>query len=448
MGRDWRLFLIALAATDLLCFLAGPALAAFLGAQAALGSHRDDRYLQMFILFGPVYLLVFLSQGLYDRRNLRRGAREYAQFFQACALGLAVILRLDFLFRLYLSRQWIILSAILTTVLAGTARLALRRVANRLRHRGHFTSRAIVIGADTDGLAVAAKLSEPGSGVQVVGLLDDYVPVGTLLRPGLKVLGAPSALRQVAIREGAQDAILVPQALPWETLQKLIANVALAPNSVRVHLAAGFYDLLASNVAPAELNGVPLLTVSKARLSGFEAAVKVALDYALATTLLALFAPAIAWTALRARLNGSRDILERRSVLGRGGRTFSQLSFADPVPAAGDFVRKLPGLVNVLLGQLSLVGPRPIPAKNAADTIEQRITLTIRPGLTGPWRQVDDPADQALMDLYYIRSYSIWLDLQVLLMRVVSRVTPKSAAREAQVRIERERGLSQLTRVI
>jgi lipopolysaccharide/colanic/teichoic acid biosynthesis glycosyltransferase len=448
LGRDWRLFSIALAATDVLCFLAGPALAGLLGAQPALGSHHRDRYWQMALLFAPVYVIVFLSQGLYDRRNLRGGAREYALFFQACALGLAVIILLDFLFRLYLSRQWIILGAILTTVLAATARLALRRVADYLRRRGHFTSRAIVIGADTDGLAVAAKLNEPGSGIQVVGLLDDYVPVGTELRPGLRVLDAPSALRQVALREGAQDAILVPQALPWETLQKLIANVALAPNSVRVHLAAGFYDLLASNVAPSELNGVPLLTVSKARLGGFEAGVKVAVDYVLATILLTLFAPALALTALRVRLSGSRNVLERRSVLGRGGRTFSQLSFPASAQVAGDFVLKLPGLVNVLLGQLSLVGPRPIPAEKAADTIEERITLTIRPGLTGPWRQVDDPADQALMDLYYIRSYSIWLDLQVLAMRVVARIKPQSAARGARVRIEREKGLSQLTRLI
>jgi lipopolysaccharide/colanic/teichoic acid biosynthesis glycosyltransferase len=79
-------------------------------------------------------------------------------------------------------------------------------------------------------------------------------------------------------------------------------------------------------------------------------------------------------------------------------------------------------LINVLRGELSLVGPRPIPVDEANNTVEQRMTLTIRPGLTGPWRQAADPVQQALLDLYYIRSYSIWLDLQVLVARLRSRL--------------------------
>jgi lipopolysaccharide/colanic/teichoic acid biosynthesis glycosyltransferase len=433
--------------SDLACIVAGPAAAAWLISHPALGSHPVERYLQISLVFAPVYLVIFLSKRLYDPRILLGGAREYAAVFGACTYALAAVILIDFLFRTYLSRQWIVLSAILIAGLVGASRFAMRRAAYRLRRRGHFTKRAIVVGADADGLAVAARLAEPGSGIEVVGLLDDYVPVGTVLSPNLRVLGTPSSLVQLAAREGAREAVVVPQAVPWETLQKVMANVALAPDGVRVHLAAGFYDLLASSVAPSELNGVPLLTVNKTRLGGFEAGVKLALDYVLATGLLLVFAPLLALTALRLRLERAGPVLDRRRVLGRGERPFGQVSFRSETALTSGFVRKLPGLLNVLAGQLSLVGPRPVAVEEASKTMEQRVLLTIRPGLTGPWRQVEDPADQALMDLYYIRSYSIWLDLQVLLTRILTRVKPQAAARSMHVVMEREKGLAQLTRL-
>ena len=77
-------------------------------------------------------------------------------------------------------------------------------------------------------------------------------------------------------------------------------------------------------------------------------------------------------------------------------------------------------LLNVLAGQLSIVGPRPLDAGVAPDRGVS--TARLRPGLTGPWREVDDPEEQSLLDLYYIRSYSIWLDLQVLFHRLRARL--------------------------
>jgi lipopolysaccharide/colanic/teichoic acid biosynthesis glycosyltransferase len=74
--------------------------------------------------------------------------------------------------------------------------------------------------------------------------------------------------------------------------------------------------------------------------------------------------------------------------------------------------------------------------------------LTLRPGLTGPWRQAEDPADEALLDLYYLRSYSIWLDLQVLVARAISRVRPRSPAAVKEFRDEPRRGLIQMKRLL
>jgi lipopolysaccharide/colanic/teichoic acid biosynthesis glycosyltransferase len=109
-------------------------------------------------------------------------------------------------------------------------------------------------------------------------------------------------------------------------------------------------------------------------------------------------------------------------------------------------LRKLPGLINVLRGEMSLVGPRPIGVLEASESIEQSMTLTLRPGLTGPWRQARTREEQALLDLYYIRSYSIWLDVQVLLVRTLARLRGRSRSEALFARTRNGKALAQLTR--
>jgi lipopolysaccharide/colanic/teichoic acid biosynthesis glycosyltransferase len=279
-------------------------------------------------------------------------------------------------------------------------------------------------------VALANQLNDGGSGVSIVGFLDVYQPVGAVLSGGLRILGPPTALEQVAAQTGAQEAIIVPQALPWETVQSLMSEAA-APDGLRVHLSPGFYELLVTNVRLLERNRVPLLTVTKAALTPFETAFKRTLDYLLATALLLAFAPALAFSALWLKAHGSGQVLERRRVRGRYGKPFTQLAFSSTGPLRSDFIRKLPGLFNVLAGQLSLVGPRPGRFDEPGGPAPGLRLVTIRPGLTGPWRQVMDPDEQAILDLYYIRSYSIWLDLHVLFARLKARLRRPPMSKQA-----------------
>jgi len=115
--------------------------------------------------------------------------------------------------------------------------------------------------------------------------------------------------------------------------------------------------------------------------------------------------------------------IDRERVLGRNLVTFDLLRFRSSFPFQSDFLRKLPGLLNVLRGQLSLVGPRPMSEEEAKTRGGMPLT-TIQPGLTGPWRQAADPAEQATLDLYYVRSYSVWLDVAVLYERAMFRLRP------------------------
>jgi lipopolysaccharide/colanic/teichoic acid biosynthesis glycosyltransferase len=348
----------------------------------------------------------------------------------------------EFLLRRGLSRQWMVLGWILVSGLVIASRFLLGRLLASVRRRGALCTRALVIGADVDGLALARKLGEPGSGVHVAGFLDDFAPPGTVLPNGLTVLGTSAALEQVAARERAQEVIVVPQAVPWETLQHLVAGVVASPTDIRLHLSAGFYDLLTTTVQPCQLNRVPLMTVNRARLRLAEAGVKTALDLALSALLLLVFAPVLLLAALQLTLQGRT--LELLPVLGRHGRQFTLLKFPEPAPLDSQFVRKLPGLLNVLRGELSMVGPRPIPAAHAENTVEEAMTLTLKPGLTGPWRQAESAREQAFLDLYYIRSYSLSLDLQVLLVRALAKFRDNSRPNRLLSAVAAEMRLFQL----
>ncbi len=420
--HDWRYLLAGLILLDLFSVLAASVTAAWLASQPVLGLRASQDYRTFVPLTLVVFALIAFSQGLYDPQNLLGGTREYAAVLRACTYGLVALILVGFTVRRYVSREWLVFCWALAASLVGIERFVVRRIAYRLRRRGHFTSRAIVVGADADSVALAQQLGQPGSGIHVVGFLDDYVPAGSIVAGGLKVLGAPAALMRVAAATGAGEAILVPQALPWETLQRLMAEAVAASNTLRVHLSAGFYDLLTTSVRLSERNHVPLLTINKVALTPFETAFKTTLDYALATTLLIVFAPPVALTALWLRFHGAGKLFERRRVLGRRGKPFDLLSFRSSDPFGSEFIRKFPGLLNVLAGQLSLVGPRPASSAGAHSGTTPLALLAIRPGLTGPWRQVDDPDEQSLLDLYYIRNYSIWLDLQVLRTRFLSRL--------------------------
>jgi lipopolysaccharide/colanic/teichoic acid biosynthesis glycosyltransferase len=259
----------------------------------------------------------------------------------------------------------------------------------------------------------------------VVGILDDYIPTGTQLPGGLRVVGPSSSLMETTSRLQVHDAIIAPQALPWETLRELILVSATRANGLQVHLSAGFYDMLTAGVRFSERSHVPLLTLRKARLSPVERAVKAVLDRGLATVLLLGLSPAVLLMVAWQRRHAGPSLLDRRRVLGARGATFDLLSFHSSAPFASNLLAKLPGLLNVLRGQLSLVGPRPL-TEAETRTLPSMPLTTIQPGLTGPWRQGADPTEQATLDVYYVRSYSVWLDIAVLFERAMVRLRPFS----------------------
>src|SRR5207247_7842525 len=110
------------------------------------------------------------------------------------------------------------------------ARFLVRRIAAAVRQRGRLTERVVVVGADEDSIALAEQVNQPGSGMRVVGILDDYMPTGTELPGGLRVVGPSASLLQTTSRLQVKDAILTPHALAWGTLGQLTVDAPTRAN--------------------------------------------------------------------------------------------------------------------------------------------------------------------------------------------------------------------------
>ncbi len=396
-----------------------------------------ERYAVMIPVAVPLWLLLFAINRLYDPRYALTGLQEYGKIVVGCTLGILVLIVLSFAEpNLSVSRSWLVLSWISTIVLVGAERFIIRRLVRWLRPRGHFLARAIIVGANEHAIAIARQLApSTESGVQILGFVDDYLPCDTRVLGDLRVLERPTALARVANELGATEAIVVQGAIAWESFMEIITHSTSSLDGLEIKLSPGFYEIMATGVRLTQDGFVPLLALEKNRITGLDAVLKALLDYAIVLLGAILLSPLLALIALLVRFSSPGPVLEPYPVLGIREKTFTTWKFRtrrgdrDEDHAFGYLLYrlgldKLPQFLSVLRGDMSLVGPRPVPTERARLYQEWLPTLaSVKPGITGPWvvsgAAVDSLEAEIRLDLYYIRNWTIWLDLQMMLQTVL-----------------------------
>jgi exopolysaccharide biosynthesis polyprenyl glycosylphosphotransferase len=417
----------------------------------------------------PVLLGLFALLRLYDHTTLLGGTSEYARAFNACTTSIMLVVVASFLEpRFLVSRAWLVLAWLLSLLLVLGARFVLRRAAYALRRRGLFTTPALIVGTNGEAAALVEQWRQVGhSGLELVGVVDDGAGVpGQRSLYGLPMLGGLEELPAVVARWEVGEVIVATSALRRYQLLGLFEQMAQLPG-VEMRLSSGLYEVLTTGVEVRTIGSVPLLSLSHLRLSPLETLLKTGLDYSLTLLGLVGLLPVLGVIALLVRLDSPGPVLYRRRVLGVGGRPFDAFKFRtmyqegeqilarhpelaaalavehklkeDPrVTRVGWWLRRtsldeLPQLVNVLRGQMSLVGPRMIsPGEVGAYGVQRWNLLTVKPGLTGLW-QVSGRSDvsyeqRVRLDLHYIRHYSLWLDLQILLVQTLPAVLKREGA--------------------
>ncbi|WP_169237261.1 sugar transferase [Candidatus Roseilinea sp. NK_OTU-006] len=409
----------------------------------------------------PVYALAVLIWGivlaqfnLYSRRRAR--FREESR-----ALTLAVLTALLILAgALYLSFRQV---SRLQFIYFGVINIALLNAAHGIRFLRRRSGaardawRVLIVGATGIGRELAERImaGAPGEAL-VIGFLDDHLPKHTQVCAGAPVLGRIDDAPRVAVEAGASEVIL---ALPRDAQARLLTLIAqMEALPIQVSLTPDVLDLAWFMTRVEDLNGIPLLRLRESPLDGPARAVKRVMDIALSALGLALAGPLMALIALLIKLDSPGPALIRQQRVGENGRLFEMLKFRtmradaqhnaehslphkrrdDPrVTRLGRFLRRysldeLPQLINVLKGEMSLVGPRPeLPWLVDRYESWQRRRFAVPPGMTG-WWQINGRSDRPMHlhvedDLYYIRHYSLWLDVLILLKTVPAVLSGRGA---------------------
>ena len=380
----------------------------------------------------PATIGLFALNRLYNLDELLEGPLEYGRIVYGCTLTAFSLSVFEFWRKVAQfgpSRRFVALLWLLSLLAIVAERFIVRRIVRRLRRRGYFVRRAVIVGLGTSGLSIARHFEQfKDTGIQIVGFIDDFLSSGTPVAGGLKVLGPPSALPRILEETGAADIIVLPSAMAWESFQELIRTSANL-NGHAVRLVPAIRDILATNVRVHHVGFMPLLTLERVRITGLDAMLKRIMDYGTVILLAPLALPILLIFSLALALSGVRPFSAIR-VLGRRGIVFPLFFFSTSTPGnrAQRVIRQfridwLPQLLNIIRGEMSIVGPRPVP-HDQRHRFERWLPnlLTVKPGMTGPW-SVREPAasldDEMRMNLFYIRNYTIWLDLEIAARRIL-----------------------------
>ncbi len=398
----------------------------------------------------PLVLALLAVHHLYEAGSLLGGTDEYAGILRSCTYGMVGLSVLSFWEHGSLvSRGWLLMSWALTVVMVTGSRFGWRRLFRRLQaRRGWLTTPTLIVGANEHARAIAGQLEAAGTGARIVGFVDDFLPAGTPVLDGRQVVGPPRLLQEIIRRHDVERVIVLPNAVAWETFHDIMRQAA-SSDGFDLEISPGFYEIATTSVSVTQRGFVPLLRVERLRIVGLDWVLKSAVDFGLGVLLVVLTAPLTVLIALALWLEVGWPIVERHRVLGLNGKPFQTTKFRTglqgtvercldqplaPTPpgaaegatrcAAGlcrllfrTGLDKLPQLTDVLRGRMSLVGPRTISVgREAQHEAWLSHLLVVKPGWTGPWAVsgASDVDAEMRLDLFYIRNWTIWVDLQLL----------------------------------
>lgn len=430
--------------------------AAIAAAWLRFGASPNAQYLILSVILPVVWVIAVHVFGGYERRFLGSGPDEFRKVLNAGLSLTGALAIISYAVNNELSRIYLLISMQVIVIFDLLARYALRKRLHAKRARGQCMSTVVAVGHEG---AVARLVSElrrepqhglkvvaaclPGesgpaevAGVPVIGSLDDTASVVRKLNAGtVAVLSCPE-----------MDGLKL-RALAWE-LEKTGTDLCVAPALV---------DVAGPRTTVRPTAGLTLLHVDHPQLSGPRQVLKDLFDRCAAAIGLVLVSPLMLAIAVAVRAHDKGPALFTQTRVGKGGKPFKIYKFRtmivdaetrlgavrtqnesdgllfkirrDPrVTPVGARLRKwsldeLPQLINVLRGEMSLVGPRPaLPDEAAKYADHVRRRLVVKPGLTGMW-QVSGRSDLSWdetvrLDLRYVENWSFALDLQILLKTV------------------------------
>lgn len=406
-----------------------------------------------YLLLPLGWLVILWGTGTYDRRFLGLGTDEFKRVIRAGVTIAASVSFLAFATKTDLSRLSVATALLGALFFILIARYFARFVLHMVRrHAAAATHRMVLVGTLPEALEVyTAVTRSPGAGLVPVAihLTDGYAAARGIQTP-IPVYAGRDVLSLV--RDVGGDTIAVCGSASAEPGELRRLAWQLEGSGIDLVVAPQLTDIAGPRVHIRPIEGLPLLHVEEPTLSGPALLAKNLMDRIAAGLGLLLLVPLFAVVALAIRISDPGPVFFRQPRVGHEGRTFRVWKFRtmyvdaeerlaslvdqnetdgllfkireDPrVFPVGRFLRatsldELPQLINVLFGEMSLVGPRPLPADDGDFLGDVRRRLLVRPGITGLWQvsgRSDLSWDEAVrLDLYYVDNWSLAYDLSIL----------------------------------
>ncbi len=413
--------------------------------------------------FSPIIWVGILSAfSIYDGKKYLRVVDEFAVLSTASVIAAGSLAGI-----LYFSYRDVSRALFLLFVALSVISLFLWRTFARTYFRArqvrdqNGTRRILIVGAGSLGQKIREQMLQTEvENLDVIGFLDDEFVVGD----DVGVIGGLDDIAQLVRENAASDVVI---ALPHSAYQNLAYIVGLLHDiPVRVWVALGFFDLALYKTDITDVAGIPMLDLRAPALSDYQLLVKRAFDLILSSIAIILVSPLMLISSLLVWLEDRGPVIFKQERVGENGRLFIMYKFrtmvvnaqnlrslvekvdengnllhkfkSDPrVTRVGHLLRRLsldelPQLINVLKGDMSLVGPRPeLPYLVESYRPWQRKRFAVPPGITG-WWQVNGRSDRPMHlntedDMYYISNYSIWLDMSILVRTIWILIIGKGA---------------------
>ena len=414
---------------------------------------RWTQVVQNGLLCGIVACFLLRSWGMYDTSKMHEFPIQPKRLLAALIISLTTVHGLGLPFKAEAGHLWIWyavwLSASFSLIL--WLRMVARGILAKLTAAGRFDTRVAVFGAGVIARRVHDHLTDPSVGIRFVGVYDDRKDQERLNPEGLSITGRLDDLIEAG-RAGQVDQIII--ALP-QTADRRTAEIARKleqlPISLHVvtHIASDLIDIGPAH-SVSNLGTIGLIDVKRKPLADWAPFMKQVEDYGLGTTLLIVAAPVMLLCALAIKLESKGPVLFRQRRRGLNQKVIEVLKFRtmnvmedganvrqatvddDRITKVGRFLRRssldeLPQLINVLKGEMSLVGPRPhalVHDEHWGEMLENYANRQqVKPGITGfaqvmGWRGETETADKMKArvehDLAYIADWSLGRDLRIL----------------------------------
>jgi exopolysaccharide biosynthesis polyprenyl glycosylphosphotransferase len=458
-SQVWRArYARALLFTDALCVVSAVALAQYLRFGGSEGTGRT--YASVSLVVAAMWMAALSINNSRSERVIGSGAEEYRRVWLGTASVFGAVAVTSMMLKLEIARGYLMIAMPTgALLLIGSRWLARRLVAREREKYGHFMSRVLVVGCASAATDLISALSRDRSaGYSVVGaIIHGSKGQAALTVPGVGAI--PTYGDQVAVLDAVAetqcDSVAVAatdrlhgqgiKELSWE-LEKLDIELLVAP---------GVVDVAGPRLHMRPMAGLPLIYVEKPQYHGAKRFQKRLFDISFSATVLVLAAPIFLAVALAIKLTSRGPVFYRQERIGLNGEAFEMIKFRTMVDGAdamlnrlvdrndspggvlfkmredprvtpvGRYLRRfsvdeIPQFINVLKGQMSVVGPRPpLPTEVAAYDHQVMRRLLVRPGITGLW-QVSGRSDlswedSVRLDLFYVENWSMVADFVIAL---------------------------------